>query len=90
MPGPEPVRIVGLDLEPIRDFRTQHTRQAGVYRALDASPRFEVVSVTTPQLPLPVTRLIQLAYVRPGRSRWRQRSGLSTPAACTDLGRRDF
>jgi glycosyltransferase involved in cell wall biosynthesis len=80
MPGPEPVRIVGLDLEPIRDFRTQHTRQAGVYRALDASPRFEVVSVTTPQLPLPVTRLIQLAYVRPGRSRWRQRSGLSTPA----------
>jgi glycosyltransferase involved in cell wall biosynthesis len=80
MPAPEPVRIVGLDLEPIRDFRAQHTRQAGAYRALDASSRFEVVSVTTPQPPLSVTRLIQLAYVRRGRSRWRQRSGLSTPA----------
>ena len=80
MPEPEPVRIVGLDLEPVRDFRTQHTRQAGAYRALDASPQFEVVSVTTPRPALPVTRLIQLAYVRRGRSRWRQRSGLSTPA----------
>jgi alpha-maltose-1-phosphate synthase len=80
VPVPDPVRIVGLDLEPVRDFRTQHARQAGAYRALDASPGFEVVSVTTPRPALPVTRLIQLAYVRRGRSRWRQRSGLSTPA----------
>jgi alpha-maltose-1-phosphate synthase len=83
MPAPEtpprPVRIVGLDLEPVRDFRAQHTRQAGAYRALDARPQFEVVSVTTPRPPASVTRLIQLAYIRPGRSRWRQRSGLSTP-----------
>ncbi len=85
MPAPEPVptepvRIVGLDLEPIGDFRTEHTRQAGAYRALDARPQFAVVSVATPRLPLPATRLLQLAYVRRGRSRWRQRSGLSTPA----------
>jgi glycosyltransferase involved in cell wall biosynthesis len=84
MPAPEtpsrPVRIVGLDLEPVRDFRTEHTRQAGAYRALDASSQFEVASVATPRPALPVTRLIQLAYARPGRSRWRQRSGLSTPA----------
>ncbi len=80
MIGAGPVRIVGLDLEPINDFRTQHTRQAGVYRALDAASEFEVVSVTCPQVPLPVMRLIQLAYIRPERSRWRQRSGLSSIA----------
>jgi alpha-maltose-1-phosphate synthase len=78
--GPGAVRIVGLDLEPIRDFRTEHSRQAGVYRALDAAPEFEVVSVTSPRAPLPVLRLIQLAYIRPERNRWRQRSGLSTAA----------
>lgn len=72
------VRIVGLDLEPIRDFRTEHTRQAGVYRALDATAQFEVVSATCPRVPVPLIRLIQLAYFRPERSRWRQRSGLST------------
>jgi len=75
---PEPVRIVGLDLEPITDFRIQHTRQAGVYRALDAASQFEVVSVTSPRVPLPALRMIQLAYLRPDRNRWRQRSGLST------------
>ena len=72
------VRIVGLDLEPIRDFRTEHTRQAGLYRALDAEPHLAVVSVANPNVPLPVLRLIQLAYIRPDRNRWRQRSGLST------------
>jgi starch synthase len=76
--GSGAVRIFGLDLEPIRDFRTQHTRQAGVYRALDATAQFEVVSATSPRVPIPVVRLIQLAYFRPERSRWRQRSGLST------------
>ena len=75
---PGAVRIVGLDLEPISDFRTQHTRQAGVYRALDATPQFDVVSAICPRVPLPVLRLIQLAYFRPDRNRWRQRSGLST------------
>jgi glycosyltransferase involved in cell wall biosynthesis len=74
------VRIFGLDLEPISDFRTQHTRQAGLYRALDATAQFEVVSATSPRVPLPIVRLIQLAYFRPERSRWRQRSGLSTAA----------
>jgi glycosyltransferase involved in cell wall biosynthesis len=78
MAAPDPVRIVGLDLESVRDFRVEHTRQAGAYRALDASPQFEVVGVRTPRPPLPVTRLIQLAYIRPDRSRWRQRAGLSS------------
>lgn len=76
----EPVRIVGLDIELVRDFRTQHTRQAGVYRALDADPRFRVLGVRTPSISLPLLRLIQLAYFRPGRSRWRTRSGLSWAA----------
>ncbi len=76
----DPVRIVGLDIEPIRDFRTQHTRQAGVYRALDADPRFRVVGVRTPSISLPLVRLIQMAYFRPERSRWRARSGLSSVA----------
>jgi alpha-maltose-1-phosphate synthase len=74
------VRIVGLDLEPIHDFRTEHTRQAGLYRALDANRQFDVVSVASPRVPLPLLRLIQLAYVRRGRTRWRQRSGLSSVA----------
>jgi len=76
--GVDAVRIVGLDLEPIHDFRSQHTRQAGVYRALDAASEFAVVSVTNPRLSLPVVRLIQIAYLRPERNRWRQRAGLST------------
>lgn len=80
MPASEPVRILGLDLEAIRDFRTQHTRQAGVYRALDVDPRFQVVGVGTPSISLPVLRLIQLAYFRPERERWRARSGLSSVA----------
>jgi glycosyltransferase involved in cell wall biosynthesis len=73
-----PVRIIGLDLEPLRDFRTQHTRQAGVYRALDADPRFQVLRIATPTVSLPLLRLIQLAYFRPERERWRARSGLSS------------
>lgn len=72
------IRIVGLDLEPVRDFRTQHTRQAGIYRALDARPDLRVVGVRTPNVSLPLLRLIQLAYVRPQRDRWRSRSGLSS------------
>jgi starch synthase len=78
--GADAVRIVGLDLEPIHDFRTEHTRQAGLYRALDTDPQFDVVSVASPRVPLPLLRLIQLAYVRPDRTRWRQRSGLSSVA----------
>ncbi len=80
MSGADPVRIVGLDLEPIHDFRTEHTRQAAFYRALDADPQFDVLSVGSPRVPLPLLRLIQLAYVRPDRTRWRQRSGLSSVA----------
>ena len=80
MSGAGAVRIVGLDLEPIHDFRTEHTRQAGLYRALDADPQFDVVSVASPRVPLALLRLIQLAYVRPDRTRWRQRSGLSSVA----------
>jgi alpha-maltose-1-phosphate synthase len=80
MPAPEPVRIFGLDIEPVHDFRTQHTRQAGVYRALDADPRFQVVGVGTPSVSLPMLRFIQLAYFRPERDRWRARSGLSSAA----------
>lgn len=80
MSGSGPARIIGLDLEPIRDFRTEHTRQAGLYRALDATSQFDVVSATSPRTPLPILRLIQLAYIRPGRARWRQRSGLSSVA----------
>jgi alpha-maltose-1-phosphate synthase len=80
MPAPEPVRILGLDLEPVHDFRTQHTRQAGVYRALDADPRFRVVGIETPSVSPPLLRLIQLAYFRPERERWRARSGLSSAA----------
>lgn len=76
--GAEEVRIVGLELEPVSDFRTQHTRQAGVYRALDARPEFQVVGVAMPTIARPLLRLIQLAYFRPERNRWRARSGLSS------------
>ncbi len=73
-----PVRLLGLDNEHISDFRTQDSRNGGLYRALDE--RLHVVGTTTPRLPLVGLRAIQAFHVVPGRARWRRRSGLSPMA----------
>lgn len=75
-----PLRVFGIDLDPIGDFRTANSRNAGLYRALDAMSTVEVVDVLSGKLPTIQSRLIQLAYARKGRDRWRQRAGLSTVA----------
>jgi glycosyltransferase involved in cell wall biosynthesis len=75
-----PLRVFGVDLDPIGDFRTANSRNAGLYRALDEISSVDVVDVVSVKLPTIHSRLIQLAYVRKGRDRWRQRAGLSTVA----------
>ena len=69
------VRVLGLDIEGLQDFRTATKRNSGLYRAVDE--RLPIVHTFTPQLPTWRLRLIQLLHVAPGRDRWRRRAGLS-------------
>jgi glycosyltransferase involved in cell wall biosynthesis len=79
--APNGVRLLGIDNEDLpdmsmlRDFRTQSSRNSGLYRALDQ--RLHVVGTFNPQLPLWHKRLLQLIHISPGRDRWRRRTGLS-------------
>lgn len=72
------VRVLGLDSERIEDFRTESSRNAGLYRALDE--RVRLVGTCSVRAPLWHERLTQLLYLTPGRDRWRQRAGLAPMA----------
>jgi glycosyltransferase involved in cell wall biosynthesis len=72
------IEIVGLHPEPIDPSRRWQPRSAGIYRALDQDSEFDVLAVRSPELALPLTRLIQLAYFRPSKDRWIARAGLSS------------
>jgi starch synthase len=69
------VRVLGLDVEGLENFRTETKRNSGLYRAVD--DRLHIVGTFTPRLPLWQLRLIQLLHIAPGRDRWRRRAGLS-------------
>jgi starch synthase len=69
------IRILGVDMEGLTDFRKQTTRNSGLYRALDE--RMRVAHTLTPRLPLAQERLIQLLHIAPGPELWRRRAGLA-------------
>jgi glycosyltransferase involved in cell wall biosynthesis len=69
------VRVLGLDVEGLENFRTETKRNSGLYRAVDQ--RLQIIGTFTPRLPLWQTRLIQLLHFAPDRDRWRRRAGLS-------------
>lgn len=71
------LRILGLTLERVADFRSQPSaKSAGLYAALDR--RFEVVDVVRPALPKTEHYFNRLMTAHPDRSYWRSRSSLST------------
>ncbi len=72
------VRVLGLDDEGLADFRTQTTRNSGLYRALDR--RVEVVGAVTPKVPLWQRRSIELLRIARDREHWRRRAGLAPMA----------
>lgn len=78
------VRVLGLDIEGLGDFRTDMKRNSGLYRAIDR--RLQIVGTFTPQLPTWQIRLFQLRYIAPNRDRWRRRSGLSPMAFRASTG----
>jgi alpha-maltose-1-phosphate synthase len=69
-------RILGLDNEFVSDFRTENSRNAGLYRALDAAS-FEVVETASPRVPAWYRRLNTAAHFLPSRDLWRRRAGLN-------------
>lgn len=72
-----PLRILGLTLERVADFRSQpSTKSAGLYAALDR--RFQVVDVLRPALPKPEYYFNRLITAHLDRNHWRFRSSLST------------
>lgn len=71
------LRILGLTLERVANFRTQPSaKNAGLYAALDR--RFEVVDVVCPVLPKPEYYFNHLITVHPDRDYWRSRATLNT------------
>ena len=69
-------RILGLDNEFVDDFRTDNSRNSGLYRALDAGA-FEVVETASPRLPDWYRNLNTALHFLPSRDLWRRRAGLN-------------
>jgi starch synthase len=69
------VRILGLDNEFVEDFRTQDSRNSGLYRALDG--RFDVVETASPRLPEWYRTFNTATHFLPSRDLWRRRAGLN-------------
>jgi glycosyltransferase involved in cell wall biosynthesis len=88
------LRILGLANEPLLDFRSSRTRNAGLFVALDR--RFDVVGVVRPR-PSRGERWRMLArHVHPRRETWRLRAGMNaawfrrrTELAEAELARRE-
>jgi alpha-maltose-1-phosphate synthase len=78
------IRILGLTLEPIVDFRAGFSRNSGLYAALDR--RFNVTGIVRPVLPRWEDRADKLLHVRPDWRDWR----LSRWSASAALNPRRF
>jgi starch synthase len=70
------IRILGLTLERVADFRTNPlAKNSGLYAALDR--RYDVVGVVRPALTKPEEYLNRLRTIHPDRNYWRQRRSLN-------------
>ena len=74
-PEDQPLRILGLSTQTLADFRTNFSRYAGLFVALDR--RFDVVGFVRPVLPRSQFYLHMLRSIHPQKRRWVARAGLS-------------
>lgn len=72
---PEPLRLVGLDLEYIADYRRDFSRNSALYRALDE--HVQVVGRMSPTLSPGQKFLNRLGQIHPNLSRWRRNAGFN-------------
>lgn len=76
MPADSPIRLLGLTLERVADFRQNpQAKSSGLYAALDR--RYAVDEVVRPVLTRPEHLLNRLRTLHPNRERWRFRASLS-------------
>ncbi|HEY0604214.1 MAG TPA: glycosyltransferase family 4 protein [Herpetosiphonaceae bacterium] len=71
----QPIRILGLTMDRVGDFRNPTAKNAGMYAALDR--RFGVVDVIRPSLPRPEQYYNKLRNLHPDRDYWRIRASLN-------------
>lgn len=71
----QPIRILGLTMDRVGDFRRPSAKNAGLYAALDR--RFGVVDVVRPSLPRPEQYYNKLRNLHPDRDYWRIRASLN-------------
>ncbi|HEY0738374.1 MAG TPA: glycosyltransferase family 4 protein [Herpetosiphonaceae bacterium] len=71
----QPIRILGLTMDRVGDFRNPTAKNAGMYAALDR--RFGVVDVVRPSLPRPEQYYNKLRNLHPDRDYWRIRASLN-------------
>lgn len=71
----QPIRILGLTMDRVGDFRRPTAKNAGLYAALDR--RFGVVDVVRPSLPRREQYYNKLRNLHPDRDYWRIRASLN-------------
>lgn len=77
-----PIRLLGLTMERVANFRAQPTaKSSGLFAALDR--RFDVVDVVRPAPSRLDLYLTKLRYIHPNRDTWRSRASL-----CVEMFRR--